>query len=181
MSTNKIIERIKNGGFDRAELFRIRKNAKTQFDKGDTDAKTVIDAIDQATPLDRYFVFMGFCPGADFKNRLDVEWKEKRICRFDFTESKHQLHRFNEICAGDLVILKKREKFGETMRLFGHGRVSGIAYDEDQRRYLLMDWSKQTEEIEVPLMACNSTVDVKSIEQVDKEMPEAFFNWLKTV
>lgn len=181
MSTEKIIERIKSGELNRAEMLRIRENAQRQLAQGNSEAKAVIDEIDITTPSDSYYIFMGFCPGADFKNRLDIEWKEKSICRFDFLESEHQLHRFNEICTGDLIILKKREKFGKTMKLFGYGRVSGIAYDEEQTRYLLMDWSKQDKEIEVPLMACNSTVDVKSIEQVDTEMPEYFFDWLKAV
>jgi len=122
---------------------------------------------------------MGFCPGADFSRRLDTEWKEKGICRFDYLESEHQLEKFSTICKGDLVVLKKREKFGKTMKLYGHGRVSSIAYDKNNVRYLVMDWSPQEMIIEVPLMGCNSTVDVKSIEAVEDDMPEEFYKWLE--
>ncbi|MCL1043711.1 hypothetical protein L2712_18965 [Shewanella marisflavi] len=66
------------------------------------------------------------------------------------------------------------------MKLYGHGRVNGIAYDEDQVRYLKMGWSNQEEIIEVPLMGCNSTVDIKTIEAVEDEMPEEFYTWLKS-
>jgi hypothetical protein len=31
---------------------------------------------------------------------------------------------------------------------------------------------------EVPLMACNSTVDIKLMSQVEEQMPEEFFEWL---
>jgi hypothetical protein len=43
-----------------------------------------------------------------------------------------------------------------------------------------MNWSNQKEIIEVPLMACNSTVDVRSIEQVEDEMLTEFFTWLNS-
>jgi len=76
------------------------------------------------------------------------------------------------------VILKKREKFGKTMKLYGHGRVEAISIDATEHRYLKMNWSKQNEVIEVPLMACNSTVDIKSMEQVEAQMPKEFFGWL---
>ena len=77
------------------------------------------------------------------------------------------------------MILKKREKFGKTMKLYGHGRVRCVAYDKDERKYLLMNWSDQNEEIEVPLMGCNSTVDIRTIEAVEEEMPEEFHAWLQ--
>ena len=64
------------------------------------------------------------------------------------------------------------------MKLYGHGRVKSVAYDENDMRYLLMDWSSQEEIIEVPLMACNSTIDIKAIEQVEEVMPETFWQWL---
>ena len=74
---------------------------------------------------------MGFCPGANFDNRLDIEWKEKGICTFIFLRSEQQLERFNDIWPGDLIVLKKRHQFGKTMLLYGHGRATGIKYDQD--------------------------------------------------
>jgi hypothetical protein len=138
----------------------------------------VISAINIAKPKDQYILFMGFCPDADFSERLDTEWKAKGICRFDYLASKPQLDRFTSICVGDLVVLKKREQFGKTMNLYGHGRVIGIEYDDDNIRFLKVDWSSQDEVIEVPLMGCNSTVDIKNIETVESEMPEEFYRWL---
>ena len=64
------------------------------------------------------------------------------------------------------------------MKLYGYGRIKRIAYDEENTRYFEMDWSAQEQEIEVPLMGCNSTVDVKSMLEVEKQMPDNFWQWL---
>jgi len=180
MNYDKVIKRVKTGRMSRADLVKLKCNADNKYTSGDIDAKHVLDAINNATPTDSYILFMGFCPDADFSERLDTEWKEKEICRFDYLESVHQLDRFNTICKGDLVVLKKREKFGKTMKLYGHGRVNSVAYDDNNVRYLKMNWSIQENTIEVPLMGCNSTVDIKSIEAVEDEMPEEFYQWLGT-
>lgn len=179
MKYEKIVDRISSGSMSRADLVKLKANADKKLSEGDLEAKHVLDAINNATPADAYILFMGFCPDADFNNRLDVGWKEDKVCRFDYLESEHQLERFNSICKGDLVVLKKREKFGKTMKLYGHGRVNSVAYDDDSVRYLNMDWSNQEEIIEVPLMGCNSTVDVKSIESVENAMPKEFYEWLE--
>lgn len=163
----------------RDDLVGLKLNAEKKLADGDQDAKSVLSAINIATPADSYILFMGFCPDADINNRLDIEWKEKGICRFDYRESESQAARFDTMCAGDLVVLKKREVFGKTMKLFGHGRVKSIAYDDKNTRYLIVNWSGQAEVIEVPLMGCNSTVDVKSIDAVESEMPDEFWHWLK--
>lgn len=178
MKHQKTIDRIRAGAFTRAELIKLRVNAEASRKKGDTDAAIVIAEIDVTSPNDKTVVFMGFCPGASFDNRLDIEWKEKGICTFIFLKSEKQLDRFNDIWPGDLVILKKRHQFGKTMLLYGHGRVRGIKHDQNDNRYLDMSWSSQEQVIEVPLMGCNSTVDIKSIEQVEAEMPPAFYSWL---
>ena len=65
------------------------------------------------------------------------------------------------------------------MTLYGHGRVRLVVYDDNDRRYLQMDWSDQNEIIEAPLMGCNSTVDIRTIEAVEDAMPEEFWSWLK--
>ncbi|MEO5831345.1 MAG: hypothetical protein ABIQ36_12345 [Rhodanobacter sp.] len=178
MKHQKTIDNIARGIFSRSKLIKLRENALALVHRGDVDAASVIAAIDVATPTDKTIVFMGFCPGATLENRLDLDWKEKGICTFIFLQSEPQLDRFNHILAGDLVVLKKRQEFGKTMRLYGHGRVTGIKHDQDNERYLEMDWSSQDQQIEVPLMACNSTVDVRTIERVEADMPEEFFSWL---
>lgn len=178
MRYEKVLSRIRSGEMSRADLTGLRDNAIQKLAAGDVDAQAVISAINIAKPKDQYILFMGFCPGADFSERLDTEWKEKGICRFDYLESTPQLERFSRICIGDLVVLKKREQFGKTMKLYGHGRVTAVDYDDDSIRFLKVDWSSQDEVIEVPLMGCNSTVDIKNIETVESEMPEEFYRWL---
>ena len=176
----KIIQRVGSGEMSRADLVALRDNAAQKLAAGDAEAQSVIDAIRIAKPKDDYVLFMGFCPGADFNERLDIEWKAQGICRFDYLEDKVQLERFNTICRGDLVVLKKRQVFGVSMRLYGHGRVTGIEWDESSVRYLKVNWSPQDKVIEVPLMACNSTVDIKDMKSVEDEMPAEFWDWLKT-
>lgn len=179
MKHQRILDKITIGKFNRAELLRLRKNAESLAAKGDADAAPVIKAIDESVPTDTFIVFMGFCPDASLENRIDFEWKEKGICTFIFLESEAQLDRFNDIWPGDLLVLKKRHKFGETMRLYGHGRARAVRYDESGHRYLEMAWSTQDFILEVPLMGCNSTVDVRSMDQVAEAMPQEFFDWLK--
>lgn len=179
MKYEKLIERIQSETMSRHDLEVLTRNAVEKQRAGDIHAGMVIDAIQNAKPKDSYILFMGFCPGADFARRLDTDWKKSGKCRFDYLESKHQRERFESICKGDLVILKKREKFGETMKLYGHGRVLSVAYDNNEIRYLNMEWSKQDKIIEVPLMGCNSTVDIKSVEDVENVMPANFYKWLE--
>jgi hypothetical protein len=178
MKHQKVIDRIRSGAFSRSALAQMRVNAENALKRGDADARVVIDEIDKTTPTDKSIVFMGFCPGADFSNRLDIEWKARGVCTFVFLESEQQSERFNNIWPGDLIVLKKREKFGKTMLLYGHGRVTGVKYDQNGNRYLEMNWSSQDQVIEVPLMACNATVDVRTLKQVEDEMPDEFFAWL---
>lgn len=180
MKYEKQLELVRSGKMPRADLFNLHQKAAEKFRAGDDDAGILLEAINLASPSnDQYILFMGFCPGGKFDERQDIEWKEQGICTFDYHESEHQLERFNQICAGDLVVLKKREQFGKTMKLYGHGRVKAIAYDEKNHRYLKMEWAKQNTEIEVPLMGCNSTVDVRDIKTVENEMPQDFWEWLQ--
>lgn len=179
MKYEKVINRIAHGLLSRSDLRDLRVNALAKFHAGDDEAREVIAAIDAGVPSDQYILFMGFCPDADFNNRLDIEWKQRGVCEFTYYESTVQLERFNRVCAGDLVVLKKREKFGESMILHGHGRVARVEVDAQDHHTLIMNWSDQNSVIEVPLMGCNSTVDIKSIEAVEAEMPPEFFKWLE--
>ena len=174
----KTLDTIHGGTMSRAQLARLRVNAHRKAQAGDPDAVVVLEALDAAVPADEEYVFMGFCPGADFNNRLDVEWKRRGVLTFVFWESEQQRDRFESIAPGDLIILKKRQRFGETMQLFGFGRVRRRRTDEDGHSYLEMNWSAQERVIEVPLMACNSTIDVRTAERVGTVMPPEFFDWL---
>jgi hypothetical protein len=171
MKYQKAIDRIHSGSESRANLRKLLGNAQEKFKAGDDDAKAVIDAIDLATPKDQYILFMGYCPNADLNNRLDIEWRAKGICTFDWEESAQQMANFQEVRAGDLVILKKVKKFGKTMEVSGHGRVKSVARNDKGNNYLVMDWHAQTEKLEVPLMGCGSTVNIKPIEAVEDNMP----------
>ncbi len=54
------------------------------------------------------------------------------------------------------------------MKLYGHGRVAEVALDSDWLyHFLKMNWSDHSQIIEVPLMGCNSTVDIKSMDTVE--------------
>lgn len=179
----RAIERVRKGEHSRTDLLKLKTNAKLLLSKGNTDAQFLIDEINRTpvTALQKEYVFMGFCPGGDINNRLDSEWMEEGFCKFDFHESLPQLERFRRIHTGDVIILKKREKFGETMQLFGHGVVKKLLETEhSQPQYLRVDWFKPDANIEVPLMGCNSTVDVRSIAEVEKNMPDAFWDWLNS-
>lgn len=172
------IDQLRSGRLTRAQIANLQQNAQRILNQGDTDAQFVLDEIQYSKPADTSILFMGFCPAADFSNRLDIDWKEKGICRFDYLESEVQLNRWNEVCVGDLIVLKKREKFGKTMKLYGFGRVMKICLDKENIRYFEVSWDEQSEEIEVPLIGCNSTVDIKSMDLVEQEMPDEFWNWL---
>lgn len=175
----KTIDRINSKELTRSELASLKENAKTKFLQGDLDAEVVLIAIEQAIPKDEYTVFMGFCPNAELANRLDTEWREKGICTFQHHDSEHQVERFNNIRTGDLIVLKKRQEFGKTMRLYGHGRVTRIENTPDGERILIVNWAAtDVEFIEVPLMGCNSTIDLKYSDQISQEMPEKYFQWL---
>lgn len=178
-SIDKSIARIKGNVYSRADLAKIYRNASAKLKDGHADAQLIIDAINQAKPVDDFIVFMGFCLGGSLENRLDNEWKEKGICTFHFFDSPHQMEDFNSILVGDLIVLKKRHQFGKTMQLFGHGRVTGVQYDAEDHRFLSMKWSTQSQIIEVPLMGCNSTVDIRTVDRVEGEMPAEFYAWLE--
>lgn len=179
MKYRQIIDRIQSGELTRADLRALRENAMAKSRDGDADAKAVLLAMDTAIAKDTYIIFMGFCPNADLANRLDTQWREQGVCTFDYDESVAQMDRFRSIHPGDLLVLKKRQVFGKTMRIYGHGRVRATRTGEDGRRVLEMAWSAQDEVMEVPLMGCDSTVNLRSLETVEAEMPPQFFQWLK--
>lgn len=165
----------------RAREFYLRRNCSASRNAPRLAPPT---AIRQAKPRDLYYVFMGFCPNADLSNRVDGKWREQGICSINLWESagsERQAAEFMSIKVGDLVILKKNQKIGETMRLSGFGRVTGIRASTDPTavdNVLIMDWSPQTAEIDVPFMGCTATVNLRDVEKVDKIMPQEFQDWL---
>jgi len=180
---DSMLQKIKNQGYTRVELMKIRENIIRHLKESPSDERGLarLEAIEntELLPAESQYVFMGFCPGATLENRQDTEWLEKGICKFDFVQSEHQLRRFLDIMPGDIVILKKREEFGKTMRIFAHGQVKAAKTSRINLPYLEMDWEKPKEFLEVPLLGCNSTVDVRSLERVESEMPPEFWEWLR--
>ena len=178
----KLIQRIRSGTIGRAELSILEDNARHQL-KGNSEAQFVLEAIEQARPKDLYYVFMGFCPNADMSNRRDVEWREQGRCTMERWDgwSATQLADYESIKVGDLIILKKRQEIGVSMRLYGYGRVNGIKHEPGGPfldRYLEVAWSEQTTLIDVPLLGCNATINLRDVDDVNKKMPAEFFEWL---
>jgi hypothetical protein len=135
-------------------------------------------AFENATPSDSYLVFMGFCPGADFSRRQDTRWRAFGVCEFEYDQSEVQVRRFATIRVGDQIILKKREVYGKTMKLYGHGKVIGVYHSNEGRRVLKMSWNPLDSVIEVPLLGCNSTVNLRKTAIVLRDMPPEFHEWL---
>lgn len=177
------INRVQKGQHSREELWQIREHALAYLARGNDDAQFLIDEINQTpvAPLHRHYLFMGFCPGATLENRQDETWMSEGFCKFDFIDSTHQYNRFCKMHAGDVIILKKRDIMQQTMRLFGHGIIKRVVQSQlSVKTYFRVDWFKPETEIDVPLMACNSTVDIRKLGQVEGAMPSEFWEWLKT-
>lgn len=178
MKHENTVNRIKSAELTRAELQTIRGHAQIKYDNGDEEARLVLQALDSAVAKDSGIIFMGFCPNGEIANRLDMQWKQNGICTFDYDESIDQMNLFRSICVDDFIVLKKSEDFGRTMSLHGHGRVIGRNTGEDGRRFLGMNWSPAVAfPSNVPLMGCQSTVNLRDMQTVEGAMPHEFFDW----
>lgn len=174
------IARIQAGQMSRDELQQLGRNARARADAGDVDAHEVLAALKHARCVELEYVFLGFCPNARLDERLDLQWREAGHCSFDFLENKVLTERFLRITPGDLLILKKRQDIGKTMRLYGHGRAASTPRQQGGILIVDVDWSAQDQVIEVPLMGCNTTIDVRSLDALRQHaMPEAFYDWLR--
>ncbi len=125
--------------------------------------------------------FIGFCPGADFGRRRDGRWWKLGICEFDYDGSPIQTRQFASIRVGDRVILKKNQVRSKSVRLFGHGEVTGIDFTPEGRRLLRVRWHPDDSVIEVPLLGCNATVNVRNLAVMLEKMPEEFRRCFKSV
>ena len=122
-----MIQKMVKGELSRIDRITVYNNAEQRLKKNiDADrAKRIIYAYKsiEVPPLQQEYVFMGFCPGATLENRQDELWYADGICEFDWVSDPVQMRRFYDIQVGDIIVTKKREKFGETMMLSGHGKV----------------------------------------------------------
>ncbi|RUO76447.1 hypothetical protein [Pseudidiomarina taiwanensis] len=178
-----IIQKMVKGEFSRTDRKQVYDNATKRLKKNiDVErAKRIIYAYKsiEVPPLQQEYVFMGFCPGATLENRQDELWYADGICEFDWVSDPVQMKRFYDIQVGDIIVTKKREKFGETMMLSGHGKVRLL--EESRRtgkRYLRVDWIVPDKFLIVPLIGCHSTVNTRSLKMVEEMMPEEFWEWL---
>lgn len=184
MSDDPIIQKIINGTMSRVQRLATYENAKRSLRLGkDIErAKQIMHVIDTVSvpPLQAEYVFMGFCPGSSLENRQDELWYADGICEFDWVSDPIQMRRFYDIQVGDTIIAKKRERFGETMMISGHGKV--IKREESNRtgkRYFRVDWRVPKEFLILPLIGCNSTVNTRTLKFVEETMPVVFWDWLR--
>lgn len=178
MKYQMTLDQIRAGRLSSADLQTLRERAVQRVAEGDADSRAIVQALDSAVAKDSGIVFMGFCPSGNLANRLDSHWKQQGICTFDYDESVDQMNLFRSICTGDLIVLKKSEEFGRTMSLHGHGRVTSAEMGPDGRWLLRVDWSSAVQfDGLVPMMGCQSTVNLRAMETVEGALPAGFFDW----
>jgi hypothetical protein len=184
MSDDTVIQSIINGTMSRVQRLRIYENAKKSLAAGKNieRAERILHAIDTVSvpPLQAEYVFMGFCPGASLENRQDELWYADGICEFDWVSNPIQMRRFYDIQVGDTIITKKRERFGETMMISGHGEViKRETSNRTGKRYFRVNWRVPKDFLIVPLIGCNSTVNTRTLKFVEETMPPDFWEWLR--
>ena len=186
VNIEKIIRRIRSATLTRQEFLAIRENAESilKSDKAPENksyANQILTACNEY-PLGRHvweYNFMGFCPGADISKRCDIHWRQEGFCEFKFEDSPPQMDKFSAQTPGDWIILKKRLSLkNQTMQLFGYGQITKRLVDAKGYTYFLVNWSEQSEVITVPLMGCNSTVNMKKHKDIEAVMPSDFWDWL---
>ena len=96
--------------------------SKRCFKNNPEEILRLIETI-SVPPLQQQYVFMGYCPGALLENRQDDIWIADGFCEFNWVTNEKQLSDFYDIMVGDTIILKKRETFGKTMKISGHGKI----------------------------------------------------------
>jgi hypothetical protein len=184
------VERIILGKCSRSEMLRIRENASNLIEAAidkptrENEARAKEAAEDllvcnsyMPEPLSSQYNFMGFCPGAEIERRKDVKWREQGTCDFDYCESEGQMTAFSLQVPGDWIILKKVNGPSPTMTLYGFGKIMKRLMDVNGFTYFDVNWNDQSEEILVPLMGCNSNINMKTLDRVEKVMGKEFWVW----
>ena len=177
--------KITAGEISRSKLLSLHRNLVDRRDLVQGDKQRTADALIEVIrntfvpPLQSNYLFMGYCPGADIRRRRDEIWIKDGFCNFAFVSSQHQVNNFFKVLPGDLIILKKREKFGKTMLIHAHGKVTGLRLNKEGMRYLKVDWTQPQSPLEVSLMGCNSTVNFRSLRQVEDAQTDEFWKWLE--
>ena len=154
-------------------------NERTEREASDAPVVSTASVKDRLTraarvvsaPNVRRIVFVDFCPGGVVVNRRDIAWLQQGICTFDYFSSEEQWETFQSIVVGDLIVMKRDLATSRTTRLYAHGRVVAWDLDENRDRVLLVNWSHEQVQIEVPLISCNNMVKIQGIGEVQAAMP----------
>jgi len=152
--------------------------ARASADRARSRERNARAARLKAAPNDRRIVFIDFCPGGVVVQRLDIGWIQQGICTFDYFSSEEQWETFQSISMGDLIVMKRDLLTSQTTRLYAHGRVVALELNENRDRVLIVDWSHEQDQIEVPRVVCNNMVKIQGIEEVEASMPVEFWCWL---
>ena len=175
----EIIDQVNRSVFMPSQLAAIERRANMLIGKGDLSAQDLLDAVASAAQRDRCIAFLSFCPGGVLRNRLDVMWRKQGNCTFEFHPGNGQSEDFKKIAIGNLLVLKKVQQYGETMRLYGHGRVLGVSATKSGN-ILQVDWSMRPQhELEVPFMGCDRAVNWVETSVLQSVMPKKFWDWLR--
>jgi hypothetical protein len=176
----RTVEQIKSTILMRSEVRAMEGSVRILIEKGDAGAQDILDALAFVAERDQTIVFMDFCPGGVLRNRLDLDWKKWGNCTFEFHPGNDQLQTFNAIPEGALIVLKKAQQIGETMRVYGHGRVDSVTHLPSSGNILHMNWSKEQKyEIEIPLMGCANAVNIVETASLEGAGFREFWDWLR--
>ena len=196
IAPEKLKEVIETGKWSREEILRMKDACSRSL--GDPtraeEAEALLQVIHESKihETKAEYVFMGYCPGGDIENALDEEWISTGFCEFGYLDSQVQMDRFFAIVPGDILILKKRSEFGKSMEIHAWGTVTATGTRKNAKEtktgvqfpvgspYLKVNWHRK-EMLEVPLMGCNYTVNIKTYDALKKEMPDEFWMWLHNI
>ena len=184
LNPDTLPKKIAAGEISRSKLLALHRNLVSRRDLIQGEKLETVDALIDAIrntfvpPLQAEYLFMGYCPGADIRRRRDEIWIKDGFCNFAFVSSQHQVNNFFKVLPGDLIILKKREKFGKTMLIHAHGKVTSLQSNKEGMMYFKVDWIQPQAPLEISLMGCNSTVNFRTLRQVEDAQTDEFWNWL---
>jgi len=188
MTPEKLRTEILEGIKSRKQILGFKRNLNNALsDPSKTDefklsAQQYLDVIAETEipPSMAEYIFMGYCPGGQIERALDEMWIKDSYCDFTYVESQVQMDKFFNIVPGDILILKKMLIDTQEMDISAWGRVKSIHTSKQTGiPYLRVEWTPK-EILRVPLMGCVATVNVRSLEKVEAEMPVEFWDWLKS-
>ena len=183
MSVNNRIARIKAGGaassmeWNERSVFEASQRAAVGIDVREPEIARF--GPKSVTVNLRRIVFVDFCPGGVVGNRQDVSWIKQGVCTYESFANDEQWELFQSIEIGDLLVMKKTTQHTRTMLLQAYGKVFGYDLTERRDRVLLVNWSYEKGQLEVPLMGGDNMVVSYAPGDVMGVMPTDFWRWLR--